>query len=185
MTELALRPATYEDLLKVPDNLVAELIDGELYTSPRPAFRHARASSVLLAKLINQFDSGDGGSAGWWIVYEPELHLGANAIVPDLAGWRRERMPDLPDAAFIVLAPDWLCEVQSPSTARIDRVKKLPIYREHRVQHVWLVDPLDKTLEVLRLENDRWVVAGNYGGDDVVRAEPFEAVEIDLRALWI
>ena len=75
--------------------------------------------------------------------------------------------------------------MQSPSTARIDRVKKLPIYKEHRVQHVWLVDPVDRTLEVLRLENDRWVVAGNYAGDDAVRAEPFEAVEIELGALWI
>jgi len=185
MTELALRPATYEDLLKVPDNLVAELIDGELYTSPRPASRYARASSAIGAKLFNSFDSGDGGPGGWWIIDEPELHLAGNAIVPDLAGWRRERMPIFPDAAAFDVAPDWLCEVQSPSTARIDRVKKLPIYKEHRMQHVWLVDPVDRTLEVLRLENDRWVVAGNYAGDDVVRAEPFEAVEIDLGALWI
>ncbi len=185
MTELALRRATYEDLLKVPDHLVAELIDGELYTSPRPASRHARTSSVLGVKLGNSFDSGDGGPGGWWIIDEPELHLGGNAIVPDLAGWRRERMPVFPDAAAFEVAPDWLCEVQSPSTARIDRVKKLPIYKEHGVQHVWLVDPVDRTLEVLRLENDRWVVAGNFAGDDVVRAEPFDAVEIELRALWI
>ena len=180
----ALRSATYEDLLKVPDHLVAELIDGELYTSPHPASRHVRARSVLGAKL-SPFDSGNGGPGGWWMIDQPEVHLEANAIVPDLAGWRRERMPVFPDAPAFVLAPDWLCEVQSPSTARIDRVKKLPIYREHQVRHVWLVDPIDKTLEVLRLEDDRWVVAGNYGGDDAVRAEPFEAVEIDLRALWI
>jgi len=185
MTELALRAATYEDLLKVPDHLVAELIDGELYTSPRPASRHARASSVLGMKLGTAFDSGGGGPGGWWIIDEPELHLGANAIVPDLAGWRRERMPIFPDVAVFDLAPDWLCEVQSSGTARIDRVKKLPIYKEHRVQHVWLLDPVDRTLEVLRLEGDRWVVAGNYAGDDSVRAEPFEAVEIDLGALWI
>ena len=185
MTELALRPATYEDLLKVPDNLVAELIDGELFTSPRPGSRHARASSILGAKLVNSFDSGDGGPGGWWIVDEPELHLGANAVVPDLAAWRRERMPIYPDAAVFDLAPNWLCEVQSVSTARIDRVKKLPIYREHQVQHVWLINPTDRTLEVLRLEKGRWIVASNYGGDDVVRAEPFEAVEIDLARLWI
>jgi len=183
MTEPALRAATYEDVLKVPDTLVAELIDGELYTSPRPASRHTRAKTVLGAKVGYSFDIGEPG--GWWIINEPELHLAANAIVPDIAGWRRDRMPVFPDAASFDLAPDWLCEVQSPSTARLDRVKKLPIYREHRVQHVWLVDPVDQTLEVLRLENGRWVVAGNYGGDDVVRAEPFEAVEIDLRALWI
>jgi len=106
MTELALRPATYEDLLKVPDNLVAELIDGELYTSPRPASRYARASSAIGAKLFNSFDSGDGGPGGWWIIDEPELHLAGNAIVPDLAGWRRERMPIFPDAAAFDVAPD-------------------------------------------------------------------------------
>lgn len=94
-------------------------------------------------------------------------------------------MPIYPDAPVFDVAPDWLCEVQSPGTARIDRVKKLPVYREHGVQHVWLINPVDRTLEVLRLENARWMIAGNYGGDDVVRAEPFEAVEIDLAALWI
>ena len=172
------------DLLKVPYNSGAELIDRELYTSPLPGSRHARASSVLGAKLVNSFDSGDG-PGGWWIVDEPELHLGANALVPDLAGWRRERMPIYPDAAVFDLAPDWLCEVQSASTARVDRVKKLPIYRDHQVQHVWLINPTDRTLEVLRLDHGRWMIAGNYGGDDVVRAEPFEAVEIDLARLWI
>lgn len=185
MTELALRPATYEDLLKVPDYLVAELIDGELFTSPRPGSRHARTSSVLGAKLINSFDSGEGGPGGWWIVDEPELHLSSNAIVPDLAGWRRERMPVYPDAPVFYVVPDWVCEVQSASTARVDRVKKLPVYREHGVQYVWLINPVDRTIEVLRLEKERWVIAGNYGGDDVVRAEPFEAVEIELSALWI
>jgi len=185
MTELEMRPATYEDLLKVPDNFVAELIEGELYTSPRPGSRHARTSSVLGAKLVNAFDSGDGGPGGWWIVDEPELHLSGNAVVPDLAGWRRERMPIYPDAAVFDIVPDWICEVQSVSTARVDRVKKLPVYLRHRVQHVWLINPVDRTLEVLRLENDRWFIAGNYGGDDVVRAEPFDAVEIELASLWI
>ena len=185
MTELALRRATYEDLLKVPDNLVAELIDGELYTSPRPGSRHARASSVLGAKLINAFDSGDGGPGGWWIVDEPELHLAAHAVVPDLAGWRRERMPIYPDSAVFDVAPDWICEVQSPSTARLDRVEKLPVYAKHGVRHVWMIDPKLRILEVLRLENARWIIAGNYGGDDVVRAEPFDAVELELAALWI
>ncbi len=185
MTELALRRATYEDLVNVPDHLVAELIDGELYTSPRPGSRHARASSVLGARLIHSFDSGEGGPGGWWIVDEPELHLGRDAIVPDLAGWRRERMPVYPDAAVFDLAPDWLCEVQSSGTARVDRVKKLPIYQQHQVQLVWRIDPIDRILEVLRLDDNRWIVAGNYGGDDVVNAEPFESVAIDLAGLWI
>jgi len=185
MTELALRHATYEDLLKVPDNLVAELIDGELYTSPRPGRDHARTSSVLGARLTPPFDIGDGGPGGWWIIDEPELHLGRHALVPDLGGWRRERTPEYPNTSGCEVPPDWVCEVQSPGTARIDRVKKLPIYAEHAVQHIWLIDPATQTLEVLRLEEGRWVIAGNYGGDDVVRAEPFEAIELALSALWI
>jgi Uma2 family endonuclease len=180
-----LRPATYEDLLKVPENLVAELIDGELYTWPRPARPHARAYAILSARLIRAFDEGDGGPGGWWIIDEPEVHLGGNAMVPDIAGWRRERVPEYPNTSGCEVAPDWLCETQSPSTARHDRVKKLPIYARHAVRHVWLLDPLAKTLEVLRLEDEHWVVAGNYGEDDVVRAEPFTEIEIPLVVLWL
>jgi Uma2 family endonuclease len=185
MTELALRDATYEDLLKVPDHLVAELIDGELFTSPRPATRHARAASNLLTQISMRFDDGEGGPGGWWIVVEPELHLGRQVLVPDVAGWRRENMPVYPDSTAFDVVPDWVCEVQSPSTARLDRMKKLPVYAEHRVQHVWIVDPIAKLIEVYRLESGRWVVAGHYGGDDVVRIEPFEAVELVLSKLWI
>lgn len=185
MTELARRHATYEDLLKVPENLVAELIDGELYTSPRPGTRCARAKSILAAKLITFFDSGDIGPGGWWILNEPELHLAGNALVPDIAGWRRERMPIYPDAPAFELAPDWCCEVQSPSSGLVDRVKKRPLYAKHGVQHVWIVDPVAELVEVYRLENGRWVLAGNYGGDDVVRIEPFEAFDLPLSRLWI
>jgi Uma2 family endonuclease len=185
MTELALRPATYEDLLRVPENLVAELIDGELFTTPRPTPRHANATSSLGADLYYAFHRGSGGPGGWWILIEPELNLRGRALVPDISGWRRERLPILPDTATIDVVPDWVCEVQSQSTARFDRVKKLPVYAMHGVRHVWLVDPIARTLEVLRLENDHWILAGNYGGDDVVRAEPFEAVAIGLAALWI
>lgn len=180
-----LRGATYEDLLKVPDHLVAELIDGELYTWPRPASPHARVSSMLERRLGRAFDDGEDGPGGWWIITEPELHLGEHRMVPDLAGWRRERMPEYPDTSGCRVAPDWLCEIQSPSNARYDRVVKLPRYAEHNVTHVWLVDSAAKTLEVLRLENGRWVVAGNYGGDDVVRAEPFDAIELNLAILWL
>ncbi|HXA20325.1 MAG TPA: Uma2 family endonuclease [Thermoanaerobaculia bacterium] len=185
MTELALRPATYEDLLKVPDNLIGELIDGELYVTPRPAIPHMNVISALGADLNIRFQRGSGGPGGWWILVETEAHVEGHGFVPDVAGWRRERLPVLPTAATIDIAPDWVCEVQSPSTARLDRVKKLPMYAEIGVRHVWLIDPPGQTLEVLRLENDRWMIAGNYGGDDVVRAEPFEAVEIELAALWI
>jgi Uma2 family endonuclease len=185
MTELALRRATYDDLLKVPDDLIAELIDGELYTNPRPAIPHMHVSSSLGGDLSVRFQRGRGGPGGWWILVEAEAHVEGHGFVPDIAGWRRERLPALPTAATIDIAPDWVCEVQSPSTARFDRVKKLPMYAEIGVQHVWLIDPIGRTLEVLRLEGDRWILAGNYGGDDVVRAEPFEAVEIELAALWI
>ena len=185
MTELALRPATYADLLKVPDDLVGELIDGELFMTPRPAIPHMNVISVLGGELNGRFQRGSGGPGGWWILVETEAHVDGHGFVADIAGWRRERLPVLPTAATIDIAPNWVCEVQSPSTARLDRVKKLPMYAEIGVHHVWLIDPLGQTLEVLRLENRRWLIAGNYGGDDVVHAEPFEAVEIQLAALWI
>jgi Uma2 family endonuclease len=185
MTELALRDATYEDLLKVPENLVAELIDGELYTSPRPASRHARAATQLVTQISMRFDDGEGGPGGWWIVMEPELHLGRQVLVPDVAGWRRERMPVYPDSAYFDVAPDWVCEVLSPSTARVDRIKKLPLYAEHGVQHVWIVSPLEQTIEVFRLDSVQWIFVGTYGGEDIVRIEPFEAVELALSKLWI
>jgi Uma2 family endonuclease len=176
--------ATYDDLLKVPDQLVAEIIDGDLHTSPRPAAPHALASSVLGSELGPPFHRGRGGPGGWWILDEPELHLGEDILVTDLAGWRRERMPVIPDAAYFTLGPDWACEVLSPSSERLDRVRKLPVYAREGVRHVWLVNPTTRTLEVLRLETGGWVVAATHGGDAPVRAEPFAAIELDLGALW-
>jgi len=184
MANPAHRRATYEDLLKVPDHLVAEIVDGELFTSPRPAIRHANASSTLGADLHVLFQRGRGGPGGWWILDEPELHLEADVLVPDIAGWRRERMQVPPDAPAIDLAPDWICEVVSPATSRLDRVRKLPRYSRHRVGYAWLVDPQAQTLEVYRLENERWVLLSSHEGTDKVRAEPFDAVEIELGALW-
>jgi Uma2 family endonuclease len=177
-------PATYEDLIKVPDHLVAEILDGDLYASPRPAPRHADASSGLGGALRGPFDRGRGGPGGWRILDEPELHLGRDVIVPDLAGWRRERLPHLPDEAHFSVAPDWICEVLSPSTAALDRVKKLAAYARERVSHTWLVDPIAQTIEVLRLENARWTIVSTCAGTDVVRAEPFEAIDLDLTLLW-
>ena len=142
MADAALRHATYEDLLQVPEHLVAEIVNGRLVTHPRPAPRHLRASSRLGGELDGPFDQGRGGPGGWWILDEPELHLGPQVLVPDLAGWQRERMPSLPETAWFELAPDWVCEVMSPSTARIDRVEKLPIYAAAGVGHVWHIDPI-------------------------------------------
>jgi len=178
------RPATYDDLVKLPDNLVAEIVDGELHASPRPAVRHVRAGSVLGRKVGGPYDDGVGGPGGWWILDEPELHLNGNVLVPDLAGWRRARMPRCPDAAFFSIAPDWVCEILSPSTASLDRVQKLAIYAREHVAHAWLIDPLARTLEVLRLESGRWTILATHAGAEVVRAEPFGDTELELSALW-
>lgn len=185
MAHPAPRRATYDDLLRVPEHLVAEIIDGELITSPRPASRHARASTVLGGWLVPAFDEGDGGTGGWWIVDEPELHLGPDVLVPDLAGWRRERMPLFPDAPWFELAPDWVCEIVSPSTGRVDRVRKMPRYAANEILHLWLIDPLLQTLEVFRLDAGGWRLIGTHGGDETVRAEPFEAAALRLPSLWI
>jgi Uma2 family endonuclease len=178
------RPATYDDLVKLPDNVVAEIVDGELHASPRPAFRHARTESSLAALLARPYDHGVGGPGGWWILVEPELHLARDVLVPDLAGWRRSRLPREPDTAHVVLAPDWVCEVLSPSTVQIDRARKLGIYAREGVAHAWLVDPLARTLEVLRLEGGRWVLLATHAGDEVVRAGPFTEIDLELRLLW-
>lgn len=178
------RPATYDDLAALPDNLVAEIVNGELHASPRPASRHARAHSVLGRRIGGPFDDGVGGPGGWWILDEPELHLGGDVLVPDLAGWRRARMPQYPDAAYFTIAPDWACEILSPSTVQMDRAKKLAIYAREGVAHAWLVDPTAQTLEVLRLERGRWTILAAHGGNEIVRAEPFGEIELPLSALW-
>jgi Uma2 family endonuclease len=178
------RPATYEDLLAVPDHLVAEILDGELHTSPRPAPRHASATSGLGGILHGPFDRGRGGPGGWWILDEPELHLCRDVVVPDLAGWRRERLPRLPDEAFSSAAPDWICEVVSPSTAAMDRVKKLRIYSRESVRHAWLIDPIARTLEVFRLDDGRWTLLTSASGGEVLRVEPFDAIDLELGLLW-
>lgn len=184
MGDPARREATYDDLLQLPDNVVGEIIDGELFVSPRPATRHAMASTVLGSELSGPFQRGRGGPGGWWIVFEPELHFGRQVLVPDLAGWRKERLPTWPDVPAITLAPDWVCEVISPSTGRLDRTRKLPIYASVTVTNAWIVDPATRTLEVLRRDGEGWRIVRSFGGDDLVRAEPFDAVEIDLLALW-
>ncbi|MDI7268438.1 MAG: Uma2 family endonuclease [Myxococcota bacterium] len=179
------RRATYDDILGAPEHMVAEIVDGEMVTSPQPAFRHVRASSVLGVTIGGPFDLGANGPGGWWILVEPELHLGRDVLVPDLAGWRRERMPVFPDVPFSDLAPDWVCEVLSPATEQLDRVRKMPIYAREQVGHAWLINPVHRTLEVFRREGERWVPAAAHGGDEKVRAEPFEAVELALSVLWI
>lgn len=178
------RPATYQDVLNAPEHLVAEILDGDLYLSPRPAPRHADASSGLGAALRGPFDRGRGGPGGWRILFEPELHLASDVVVPDIAGWRRERLPRLPEEAYFAVAPDWICEVMSPSTVRIDRIKKLTIYAREGVRHAWFIDPIAQTMEVLRLESGRWSILSAHAAQDIVRAEPFDALDLDLTLLW-
>jgi Uma2 family endonuclease len=182
------RRATYEDLMQVPDTKVAEIIDGELIVSPRPASPHALAAARIGRELLVPFDAPPGGPAapgGWWILPEPELHFGDDVLVPDWAGWRRERLSVLEDVPFFTLAPDWVCEILSPSTGRIDRSRKMRHYAADAVASLWLVDPLQQTLEIYRLEGGRWVVVGTHAGDEIVRAEPFEAVEVRLEDWWL
>jgi Uma2 family endonuclease len=178
------RPAAYEDLLRVPDNKVAEIVAGDLHVSPRPASRHALASSLLGSGLVESFHRGRGGPGGWWILDEPELHLGPDVLVPDLGGWRRERMPEFPDAPAFTLSPDWVCEIVSPSTESLDRAKKMPVYAREGVAHLWLVNPSARTLEVYRLAEGRWLLLATHEGTAHVRAEPFDAVELALGPLW-
>jgi Uma2 family endonuclease len=170
--------------MNVPETMVAELIAGELIASPRPALEHSQASSILAMDLGGPFDRGRGGPGGWWIRYEPELHWGADVLVPDLAGWRRSRCPEPPSGPHTSVVPDCVCEVLSPSTTSVDRMKKMPVYLREGVTHVWLVDPANRALEVFRRDEGRWVLAGNFGGIEKVWAEPFEAVELELAALW-
>ena len=178
------RVATYEDVLNAPDNVVVEIIGGDLYMSPRPSPRHALAKTVLGAELLLPFHHGQGGPGGWWILFEPELHLGDDVLVPDVAGWRRTRLPVFPDVSYFTLPPDWVCEVLSPATERIDRLRKLAVYAREAVRHAWLVNPTLRSLEGYRLEAGKWVLVQTHGDDEVVRAEPFDAIEIDLLRLW-
>jgi Uma2 family endonuclease len=182
------RRATYDDLLEVPDTKVAEIIDGELIVSPRPALPHAHAASVMGADLIGAFHRPPGdpkGPGGWWLLDEPELHFGDDVVVPDQAGWRRERVPHLPSVAAYTEPPDWACEVISPSTGAIDRGRKMRIYAREGVRHLWIVDPLLHTVEVYRLEDRRWVVVQTHGGSASARLEPFERIEFEIGRWWI
>jgi len=178
------RKASYQDVLDAPPHRVAEVLAGTLYTQPRPASRHAWASSGIGAKLSPPFGYGDNGPGGWWIIDEPELHLGEDILVPDLAGWRHETMPEYPDVTFFDIAPDWVCEVLSPSTARIDRHEKTGIYAREGVSHMWLVDPLARTLEVMELREGHWVLLATLADDDPVSQPPFDAISFPLDALW-
>ena len=187
-----MRRATYADLEAVPENKVAELIRGTLHVMPRLAPKHANTSSALGCEIGSLFHFSDRGPGGWWILGGPEVHFPdptepgeIDALVPDRAGWRRERMPALPETDYFTLAPDWVCEVLSEPTEAHDRGGKMAVYAREGVQHAWLVDPLAKRLEVYTLGADgKWGEPVIHRDAEVVRAAPFEAIELELSALW-
>jgi Uma2 family endonuclease len=188
------RPATvstlaslYEQLLILPENLTGEIIDGELYAHPRPSGRHGVVEAALNIRVGGPFHFGDGGGpGGWWIIPEPEVHFVRDkvVVVPDLAGWRREKMPVIPEDHRFEVAPDWVCEILSPSTAKLDRIKKLPLYAHYGVGHVWLVDPLARTLEAYSLHADQWLLVATLQDDEPVSVVPFDAISFSLADLW-
>lgn len=180
----ARKPATYADLASLPANVVGELVAGVLYASPRPAPRHANAAAGLEIEIGGPFHRGRGGPGGWWVLPEPEVHVGPDVVVPDLGGWRRERMPTLPEGAFFTLAPDWVCEVLSASTEAFDRGEKMSVYAREGVRHAWLVDPAERLLEAFVNEAGAWRPLGSWRGNASVRAAPFDALPFELGALW-
>jgi Uma2 family endonuclease len=160
-----------------------DLVDGELYSSRRHAGPHTLAASALGGLLVPPFQFASDGPGGWWILDEPEIHFGRNVVVPDLAGWQRERMPEIPSNGMFSIVPDWICEVTSPSTGRVDRLMKMPIYRRGDVEYLWLLDPEQQMIEAYHGSGEGWSL-GMYGDQPVARIEPFEAIEIDLTQIW-
>ena len=185
MAEAAKKPATYEDLYTLPENTIGEIIDGELIANPRPSREHVFIASRLDKEIGYAYEIGRGGPGGWVILVEPEIGLGEHIMVPDLAGWKVERYPKNEPHNWISVVPDWVCEILSPDSRKRDRIKKMPVYAQYGVPYVWLIDPSVKTLDVFRLENGRWVVEGFYVGDDMVKAMPFDQIELNLADLWM
>lgn len=185
MSEPAAKKASYEDLYRIPENKIGEIIDGQLVVTPRPSGRHSNAASILGGEIIPPFRLGRGGPGGWIILFEHEIMLGENLLVPDFSGWKKERFPAWPQESWISVAPDWVCEILSPSTARADKVLKMPIYAQYQVHYLWLVDPMARTLDAFRLESGNWVLLASFAENDKVRIEPFEEIELALENLWI
>ena len=177
----------YAQLAALPEGITGEIIDGELFTQPRPSGRHGVTEGALNIRIGGPFQFGDGGGpGGWWILPEPDIHLVRDTVVvvPDLAGWRRERMPTIPEDHRFEIVPDWVCEILSPSTAQKDRTRKLPLYARHGVAHAWLVDPLARTLEAYALWVGRWLLIATLKDDDPVCVPPFDATTFSLADLW-
>ncbi len=184
MAESATRKATYDDLLAVPEHLIAEIIDGALETRRFPPPKHAYAYTALVRTIAHPFLGKEPELNDWWVLNRVELHLGEHVLVPDLAGWRRERLPKLPETAWFELPPDWVCEIISPATARLDRGPKREIYDQFAVPHLWFVDPDARTLEAFALRDGAWVLIASHADDDEIAVAPFATVPFALDTLW-
>lgn len=179
------RPATLADIEALPPNVKGEILDGVLYVMPRPRARHSRLEAILGSGVGAPYDHGRGGPGGWWILVEPGIELpNSPEVSPDLAGWRRERMPQLPTDTAIGIVPDWVCEILSPSTRGYDQLKKRPFYARHGVQWLWFVDPEARTLSASRLVDGHWFEIGVWGDDDQACIEPFDQAELNLSDWW-
>ncbi|MFZ2446489.1 MAG: Uma2 family endonuclease [Syntrophobacteraceae bacterium] len=185
MSEPATRKATYDDLYSIPENMTGEIVSGELIVTPKPSVTHSNASAILNFSVVGPYGLGKGGPGGWIILPEVEILLGEHLLVPDISGWKRERFPGIPKENWISVRPDWVCEILSPRTERLDRVRKMPIYAQYEIPHIWLINPIEKTLEVFRLESGKWLRLAAFAEDDKVRAEPFDEIEIALGDFWM
>jgi Uma2 family endonuclease len=179
MSNLAIKPATYEDLWDLPDNMIGQIINGELIAQPRPVPKHIFAASCLNGELFSVFSKNN-----WFILNMPELHLHGDIFVPDLAGWKKSRMPQLPETAYFELAPDWICEILSPSTARLDRTVKMRCYASAEIDYLWLIDPDTQTLEAYQRQNQQWLLLATFSENEQVSIAPFDAIGFDLSILW-
>jgi Uma2 family endonuclease len=178
------RPATQADIDALPPHMTGQIIDGVLYAHARPARRHANAHTELTAFVRGRFRAGRGGPGVWYFLAEPELHLHGNVLVPDIAGWRSDKLPATDGQPHFTTPPDWVCEVLSPSTARFDRWNKSLVYARHGVGHMWIVDPDRRELEVWRLMQGFYARVQFAAGDESIRAEPFDELELNLSELW-
>jgi Uma2 family endonuclease len=185
MPKSAKKKASYEDLCRIPENMTGEIIDGELIVTRQPPRSHVYTVSTLDKEIGPPYQLGQGGPGGWIILVRPEIMLQGNIMVPDLAGWRKERFPQHEGQNSISVAPNWVCEVHSPWTVQVDKIRKMPLYARHSVEHVWLIDRIARMMDVFRLEAGRWFLLGSFAGKNNVRVEPFQEIEIALGDLWI
>ena len=184
MADTAKRSATYADIEALPPNVVGEILFGTLVTHPRPAPPHVAAAGALSAAVTVPYQFGAGGPGGWLIMPEPELHLGPHVVAPDIAGWRRERMPEPPAQSWFEIAPDWVCEILSPSTEKHDKGDKRRIYALYDVMYLWQVDPRARSLEVFRRQERSWLLTNTFFDHELVNAPPFTELTFPLARLW-